>query len=105
MPRYLRRPRGRGPNKTKTFDPVDIYIGRRVRERRIELGISQKKLADELGLSFQQVQKYEHGDDRISASRLFRISQILDVAMPFFFHDYQEVVEDQLLASGRVFAE
>ena len=93
MPRS-RRPRGRGDRKTDTFDPIDIYIGRRVRERRRKLGISQKELADALGLSYQQLQKYECADDRISASRLFRISTILDVGLPFFFEGYQEVVEE-----------
>ena len=93
MPRS-RRPRGRGPRKTETFDPLDIYIGRRLRERRIELGMSQQELAAELGLSRQQVQKYEHATDRVSASRLFHISNILDVALPFFFESCQKVVED-----------
>jgi transcriptional regulator with XRE-family HTH domain len=81
----LRKPRGRGDRKTETFDPLDIYVGERLRQRRIELGISQRELAAELGLSHQQVQKYECATDRISASRLFRISKILDVTLPFFF--------------------
>src|SRR5262249_32545862 len=76
-----RRPRGRGDHKTETFDPLDIYIGRRVRERRKELGMSPRKLAAELGLSIQQVNKYERAEDRISASRLFHISKILDVTL------------------------
>ena len=94
MPRS-RRPRGRGHRKTETFDPLDMYIGRRLRERRIELGISQRELAGELGLSYQQVHKYEHATDRISASRLFHISKILNVALPYFFEGCQEAVDDQ----------
>jgi transcriptional regulator with XRE-family HTH domain len=96
----LRRPRGRGDSKTETFDPLDIYIGKRVRERRRELGISQRELADALGLSYQQLQKYECADDRISASRLFHISKILGVTLPFFFKGCQEFVEDRTSAGS-----
>jgi transcriptional regulator with XRE-family HTH domain len=60
-------------------------VGQRVRMRRLMLGLSQTKLADALGLTFQQVQKYEKGTNRISASRLQQISQILQVAVFFFF--------------------
>lgn len=67
--------------------PVDKYVGSRVRMRRIMLSISQEKLADALGLSFQQVQKYENGKNRISASRLQEISEILSVPVSFFFED------------------
>lgn len=68
-------------------NPVDIHVGTRVRLRRILLGISQEKLGEQLGLTFQQVQKYEKGSNRISASRLFQISQILQVPPQFFFDD------------------
>jgi transcriptional regulator with XRE-family HTH domain len=64
---------------------VDKHVGNRVRMRRVMLGISQEKLGDELGLTFQQVQKYEKGKNRISASRLQHLSQILQVPVPFFF--------------------
>jgi transcriptional regulator with XRE-family HTH domain len=64
---------------------VDKHVGGRVRMRRVMLGISQEKLGDELGLTFQQVQKYEKGKNRISASRLQHLSQILQVPVPFFF--------------------
>ena len=64
---------------------VDQHVGNRVRMRRLMLGISQEKLGDALGLTFQQVQKYENGKNRISASRLQHISQILQVPVPFFF--------------------
>ncbi len=65
--------------------PVDIYVGSRVRLRRTLKGMSQQKLAGQLGLTFQQVQKYERGTNRIGASRLFELSQILDVPTSFFF--------------------
>ena len=59
--------------------PVDLGVGSRVRARRILMGMSQERLADQLGVTFQQVQKYEKGANRVSASRLHDISQILDV--------------------------
>jgi transcriptional regulator with XRE-family HTH domain len=65
--------------------PIDSHVGKRVRMRRLMLGLSQTKLADALGLTFQQVQKYEKGANRISASRLQGISQILQVPVFFFF--------------------
>ncbi len=67
--------------------PVDVHVGNRVRLRRTLLGISREKLGRELGLTFQQVQKYEKGANRVGASRLFQISQILDVPPAFFFED------------------
>lgn len=66
-------------------DPVDVHVGSRVRERRTMLGLSQEKLARAFGVSFQQVQKYERGANRISASRLHQLASILDVPMTFFF--------------------
>ena len=70
---------------TKIPNPTDKYVGSRVRMRRMMLGLSQEKLADALGLTFQQIQKYEKGTNRISASRLQAISQILDAPVHFFF--------------------
>jgi transcriptional regulator with XRE-family HTH domain len=70
---------------TKIPNPTDKYVGSRVRMRRMMLGLSQEKLADGLGLTFQQIQKYEKGANRISASRLQAISQILDAPVHFFF--------------------
>ena len=89
MPRS-RRPGARGRRKADTPHPVDVHVGRRVRERRIELGISQEKLAAELGLTFQQVQKYERAANRISASRLYRMGMTLGVDVPYFFEGYRE---------------
>jgi transcriptional regulator with XRE-family HTH domain len=67
--------------------PVDKHVGERVRMRRIMCGMSQVELADKLNVSFQQVQKYEKGTNRIGASRLYHIAQILDVPPAFFFED------------------
>lgn len=69
----------------KSPNPIDKHIGSRVRARRIMLGMSQEKLADALGLTFQQVQKYEKGVNRVGASRLLQIAGILDVNIDFFF--------------------
>ncbi|MGO4525489.1 helix-turn-helix domain-containing protein [Microvirga sp. 2MCAF35] len=69
----------------KSPNEVDRHIGSRVRARRIMLGMSQERLADALGLTFQQVQKYEKGTNRIGASRLLSIAGILDVSFEFFF--------------------
>jgi transcriptional regulator with XRE-family HTH domain len=67
------------------LNPIDKYVGRRVRMRRLMLAMSQEKLGDALGLTFQQVQKYEKGTNRIGASRLQQISHILQVPVAFFF--------------------
>src|SRR6478672_7773752 len=68
----------------KVPNPIDRHVGSRVRMRRMMLGMSQEKLGDALGLTFQQVQKYEKGANRIGASRLQQISQILQVPVSFF---------------------
>ncbi|MBI3436626.1 MAG: helix-turn-helix transcriptional regulator [Proteobacteria bacterium] len=69
----------------KAPNPIDRHVGSRVRMRRMMLGMSQEKLGDALGLTFQQVQKYEKGTNRIGASRLQHISNILQVPVAFFF--------------------
>jgi len=74
-----------GPIAKKVPNPIDRHVGSRVRMRRMMLGMSQEKLGDALGLTFQQVQKYEKGANRIGASRLQQISQILQVPVSFFF--------------------
>jgi transcriptional regulator with XRE-family HTH domain len=70
---------------TTAINPTDKYVGSRLRMRRLMLDMSQSDIANALGLTFQQVQKYEKGRNRISASRLQHISQILRVPVPFFF--------------------
>ena len=69
--------------------PVDIYVGNRLRQLRSLAGLSQDKLGEALGLTFQQVQKYERGQNRIAASRLFDVSRILNVAVSYFFEGYE----------------
>ena len=69
----------------KAPNPIDKHVGSRVRMRRMMLSMSQEKLGDALGLTFQQVQKYEKGMNRIGASRLLQIAGILDVSIEFFF--------------------
>src|SRR6187431_2325659 len=69
----------------KSPNPTDKYVGSRVRMRRLMLSMSQEKLGEKLGLTFQQVQKYEKGSNRIGASRLQHIAQILQVPVSFFF--------------------
>jgi transcriptional regulator with XRE-family HTH domain len=78
---------GRHPN------PVDLHVGGRVRMRRKLLGLSQEHLADALGLTFQQVQKYERGANRVSASKLYDIAKTLQVPVAFFFDGLVDPVE------------
>ena len=75
----------------KSPNPTDKHVGSRVRMRRMMLGMSQEKLGDALGLTFQQVQKYEKGTNRIGASRLQHISRILQVPVSFFFDGAPEI--------------
>src|SRR5208283_2857403 len=84
----------------KAPNPTDKHVGSRVRMRRMMLGMSQEKLGDALGLTFQQVQKYEKGTNRIGASRLQQISQILQVPVAFFFEGAPDVPMAGSLESG-----
>lgn len=81
--------------------PVDVHVGGRVRQCRTLLGMSQGELGEALGVTFQQVQKYERGSNRISASRLFQISKILEAPINFFFDDMPEEIGKSV--SKRVF--
>jgi transcriptional regulator with XRE-family HTH domain len=78
------------PLSTKHPHPTDKHVGNRVRMRRLMLGMSQEKLADQLGITFQQVQKYEKGVNRVSASRLQQVCYILGVPISFFFEQAPE---------------
>lgn len=73
-------------------NPIDVHVGGRVRLRRTLLGLSQEKLGEAIGLTFQQVQKYERGANRIGASRLFDLSRVLDVPVGYFFEDITDDV-------------
>jgi len=83
--------RRRSRQKSDTPNPVDVQVGSRVRLRRNMLGLSQEKLGTAIGLTFQQVQKYERGANRIGASRLHELSRVLDVPVAFFFDDMDPV--------------
>ena len=79
----------------KQPNPIDIHVGSRVRLRRMMLGMSQEKLGEALGLTFQQIQKYEKGTNRIGASRLQHIARVLSVPVSFFFEDAPGAPVDQ----------
>ena len=72
-------------------NPIDIHVGTRVRLRRQVMKMSQEKLGDQLGVTFQQVQKYERGANRVGASRLWKMSQVLDVPVGFFYDGLEEM--------------
>ena len=74
-------------SRTGIPNPVDIHVGKRLKQRRILLGLSQTQMADMLGISFQQIQKYEKGTNRISASRLVDLSNVLEVNITYFFNE------------------
>lgn len=84
-------------------NPVDVHVGARVRMRRTLLGMTQTKLGDAIGLTFQQVQKYERGVNRIGSSRLYDLARVLDVPINFFFDEMPTAVSDKspARASGK----
>ncbi len=88
--------RGRGAK----IGPIDAHVGARLRQRRTLLGMTQTDLGDALGLAFQQVQKYERGTNRISASRLFDLLRVLDVPLEYFFDDMPPEVAASSPAQG-----
>lgn len=87
----------------KKPNPIDVHVGARVKLRRVMLGLSQEKLGEELGITFQQIQKYEKGTNRIGASRLAHIATVLKVSPAFFFEDApgtpQEALESEAPAT------
>ena len=85
----------RGRLSDGTPNPIDLHVGSRVRMRRSLLGMSQERLAAELGITFQQVQKYERGLNRIGASRLWDLAQVLDVNVDFFYQGIDSAVSNQ----------
>src|ERR1700743_1828829 len=84
----VRKRKSSGRMASKGFpNPIDVHVGNRIRLRRTLLGMSQERLAEQIGLTFQQVQKYERGTNRVSSSRLFDLSKIFDVPIKFFFDE------------------
>lgn len=100
LPGTVRR-RGRGRLPSGKPHPVDVHVGARLRQRRTLLGMSQEKLGEAIGLTFQQVQKYERGANRVGSSRLYELSRVLDVPVSYFFEDLEpETVRAQVMAGG-----
>jgi transcriptional regulator with XRE-family HTH domain len=85
--------------------PVDAHVGSRVRLRRTMLGMSQEKLGQAIGLTFQQVQKYERGTNRIGSSRLYELSKVLDVPVSFFFDDMSPEIEASVGVRGPIYTD
>jgi len=85
----VQRKRGRPATGEGIGNPIDLHVGRRIKVRRLLRGLTQEDLARLVGLSFQQVQKYERGANRVSAGRLFELSKALRVPIQFFFDEFQ----------------
>ena len=79
-------------------DPVDVHVGKRLRHARLLRGVSQEELGERIGVSFQAVQKYEQGENRLSASRLFRAATFLERPVAFFFEDIEAGKPEEGLA-------
>lgn len=88
-----------------TPHPVDIYVGKRLRMRRVMLGMSQESVGKAIGVTFQQIQKYERGANRMGSSRLYDFSQILNVPVSFFFEGYELETGDSTPITQMGFAE
>jgi transcriptional regulator with XRE-family HTH domain len=85
------------------FHPIDVYVGQRVRFKRKVLGLTQSDLAEKVEITFQQIQKYEKGENRISASMLYQIAQSLNTSVSFFFEGYSEnSVSETVLKDDKV---
>jgi transcriptional regulator with XRE-family HTH domain len=82
-------------------DDIDLHVGARLRFRRLERGMSQEALATAVGLRFQQIQKYEKGQNRIGASRLYRLAAALDVPLPYFFEGLPQPGSETAIGSVR----
>ena len=94
MPRKKKKPQEAYGWATGTPHPVDVHVGQRLRLRRKLAGLSQTELGEKIGVTFQQLQKYESGANRTSASRLFDLSRVLDVPVSYFFDEMTENVSD-----------
>jgi len=82
--------------------PVDVHVGKRVRHRRWMVGMTQQQLAEKVGIKFQQIQKYETGMNRVSASRLWDISDALDVPVAYFFEGLRDTAEEEVSDNATV---
>jgi transcriptional regulator with XRE-family HTH domain len=77
------------------FHPIDLHVGKRIRFKRKMIGLTQSDLGGKVDLTFQQIQKYEKGENRVSASKLYQIAQILDTNVSFFFDGYNDIVNER----------
>ena len=77
------------------FHPIDLHVSKRIRFKRKMIGLTQSDLGGKVDLTFQQIQKYEKGENRVSASKLYQIAQILDTNVSFFFDGYNETVSER----------
>jgi len=84
--------------------PVDVHVGKRIRHRRWMVGMTQQQLGEAVGIKFQQIQKYETGMNRVSASRLWDIADALDVPVSFFFEGYKEGETGASASTGKAAA-
>lgn len=82
----------------KIYNPIDVYIGTQLRRKRLESSISQEELGNAIGITFQQVQKYEKGLNRISSRVLYHISRIFNIHIEYFFQDLSEIPYETLTA-------
>ncbi len=89
-------PKGPGRKRgSSAYNPIDVHVGACLRARRTLLGLSQAALSDAMGLSFQQLQKYESGSNRISAGRLYDVSKLLDIDISYFFDEMGRAIESE----------
>ncbi|MFV0368419.1 MAG: helix-turn-helix domain-containing protein [Hyphomicrobiaceae bacterium] len=95
-----KRDSGTAGRNARKANPIDVHVGTRVRMRRMLLSMSQEKLGELLGLTFQQVQKYEKGVNRIGASRLYELSKVLNVNVEYFFDEMDASLEGGVTGSG-----
>ena len=91
-----------GAKSIMACDNIDIEIGKRVRQARVAAGLTQTKLADQLGITFQQVQKYEKGVNRIGGGRLYKIAHILGVKITYFVDDVEHLLDPETVPAGTI---
>jgi transcriptional regulator with XRE-family HTH domain len=92
-------PRGESVANKKASGPVDRRVGSRIRRRRGAVGLSQEKLAKQIGITFQQIQKYENGSNRVGSGRLQEIANVLNVPISYFFADDQDEVASESISN------
>jgi len=91
------------PDTERHPNPIDLHVGARIRMRRKILGVSQERLAEDLGLTFQQIQKYERGANRVSASKLYEIAKSLQSSVGYFFEGLADTSNEGVAENGDVF--